>query len=68
VFGGRAADEQHARAVYDAHNRNVSDSVPPERLLVYDLAAGTAPTLEYARLREYLGAARRRSALRRPRS
>jgi hypothetical protein len=43
VFDGRAADEQHARAVYDTHNRSVSDSVPPERLLVYGLAAGWAP-------------------------
>jgi hypothetical protein len=43
VFGGRAADEQHARAVYEAHNRSVIEAVPPQRLLVYDLAAGWAP-------------------------
>lgn len=43
VFGGRAADEHHACSVYDAHNRSVSESLPPERLLVYDLAAGWAP-------------------------
>lgn len=43
VFGGRAADERHARTVYDAHNRRVSDAVPPERLLVYDPAAGWEP-------------------------
>jgi hypothetical protein len=43
VFGGRAADERHARSLYDAHNRSVSDAVPPERLLVYDLAAGWEP-------------------------
>lgn len=43
VFGGRAADEEHARAIFDAHNRAVEGSVPPERLLVYDVAAGWAP-------------------------
>ena len=43
VFGGRAADEQHACAVYDAHNRSIVDEVPPQRLLVYDLAAGWPP-------------------------
>ena len=82
VFGGRPADEQHARSVYDAHNRDVADSVPPERLLVYDLAAGWAPLCAFLSkpvppepfphlntragfLREYLGAARRRTAVRR---
>ena len=43
VFGGRAADEQHACAVYDAHNRSIVDEIPPQRLLVYDLAAGWPP-------------------------
>jgi hypothetical protein len=47
VFGGRAADEQHARRIYEAHNRDVIDAVPPERLLVYDLAAGWAPLCEF---------------------
>jgi hypothetical protein len=43
VFAGRAADETHARGVYDAHNRAVSDYVAPERLLVFDLASGWDP-------------------------
>jgi hypothetical protein len=43
VFGGRADDERHARAVYAAHNRDVIDAVPAERLLVYDLGQGWAP-------------------------
>ena len=43
VFGGRAADEDHARAVYDAHISTVCESVPRERLLVYDVAAGWEP-------------------------
>jgi hypothetical protein len=43
VFGGRAADEQHARTVYEAHNASVIEAVPATRLLVHDLAAGWAP-------------------------
>lgn len=43
VFGGRAHDERHARAVYEAHNRDVMASVPPERLLVFEPAAGWEP-------------------------
>lgn len=43
VFGGRAADEAHACAVYEAHNRDVAGSIPPARLLVYDLAGGWEP-------------------------
>jgi hypothetical protein len=43
VFDGRAGDERHACAVYEAHNRSVVDAVPAARLLVYDLAAGWPP-------------------------
>ncbi len=43
VFDGNAADEPHARAIYEAHNRAVIDTVPVERLLVYDVATGWAP-------------------------
>lgn len=43
VFMGRAHDEQHARAVYDAHNRDVAAAVPPERLLVFEAGAGWEP-------------------------
>jgi hypothetical protein len=43
VFGGRAADERHACAVYEAHNESVVAAVPKERLLVHDVAAGWQP-------------------------
>jgi hypothetical protein len=43
IFDGRYSDEAHARAVYDAHNRAVADSVAPERLLVFDPASGWEP-------------------------
>jgi hypothetical protein len=47
VFGGRAADERHARAVYEEHNRSLRESMAPERLLVYDLAAGWGPLCSF---------------------
>jgi hypothetical protein len=43
VFAGRAADAEHARAVYEAHNATVIGALPAQRLLVYDLAAGWGP-------------------------
>lgn len=43
VFSGRAHDEHYARAVYEAHNRDVAASVPPERLLVFEPGAGWEP-------------------------
>jgi hypothetical protein len=47
VFGGRAADEQHARRIYETHTRDVIDGVAAQRLLVYDVAAGWAPLCEF---------------------
>ncbi|MDP1670273.1 sulfotransferase family protein [Phaeovulum sp.] len=43
AFGGRMDDRDHALAVYESHNRSVKAGVPPERLLVYDVADGWAP-------------------------
>lgn len=47
VFEGRAHDERHARAVYEAHNRDVAAAVPPERLLVFEAGAGWQPLCEF---------------------
>lgn len=47
VFEGRAHDERHARAVYEAHNRDVAAAVPPERLLVFEARAGWQPLCEF---------------------
>lgn len=47
VFAGRAGDEQHARAVYEAHNRDVAAAVPPERLLVFEPGAGWEPLCSF---------------------
>lgn len=43
VFGGRFADRDHAIAVYEAHNGAVRAALPPERLLVYEVAQGWEP-------------------------
>jgi hypothetical protein len=40
VFGGRPDDKAHAIAVYEAHVRDVLDTVPPGRLLVHRLGDG----------------------------
>jgi hypothetical protein len=47
VFGGRANDERHARALYEQHNRGVCDTVPPPQLLVYDVTAGWEPLCSF---------------------
>jgi hypothetical protein len=47
VFAGQAADEAHAIAVYEAHNRRVVDCIARERLLVYDLTDGWAPLCRF---------------------
>lgn len=43
TFGGRFADADYAMAVYDRHNEEVRQSIPAERLLVYDVSDGWAP-------------------------
>ncbi|HEY9183049.1 MAG TPA: sulfotransferase [Gammaproteobacteria bacterium] len=47
VFGGRAADVVAAISTYEAHNRAVIESVPPERLLVFDPATGWEPLCRF---------------------
>lgn len=43
TFGGRAHEKAHAIAVYEAHNRRVRETVPPERLLDFGVAQGWGP-------------------------
>lgn len=42
TFGGRL-DRNHVISVYKTHNDSVKRAVPPERLLVYDVAQGWEP-------------------------
>ncbi len=47
VFAGHAGDEVHSRAVYDAHNRSVIETVAAARLLIFDLASGWEPLCSF---------------------
>lgn len=47
TFGRRMDDRHHAVAVYEAHNRAVRETVPPERLLVYEVSEGWAPICDF---------------------
>ena len=40
TFGGRLGDTDHALAVYRAHTEAVRETIPSDRLLVYDVAKG----------------------------
>jgi hypothetical protein len=43
LFDGRMRDEDHLAAVFERHNAEVVERIPPERLLVYEVADGWAP-------------------------
>ncbi|MEP3051830.1 MAG: sulfotransferase family protein [Erythrobacter sp.] len=43
MFDGRQFEEEHARAVFDAHNEAVQAELPPERLLVFEVKQGWEP-------------------------
>ena len=43
TFDGRFGDREHAIRVFHEHNREVEDTVPPERLLIFDVKEGWGP-------------------------
>jgi hypothetical protein len=43
TFGGRFADREYALRVFDNHIREVQETVPAERLLVFDVKEGWGP-------------------------
>ncbi|MFQ5348083.1 MAG: sulfotransferase [Rhodothalassiaceae bacterium] len=43
TLGGRPHDRAHVIAAYERHNAAVQRTIPPERLLVYELGAGWEP-------------------------
>ena len=47
TFRGRANDASHAISIYNAHNAAVIAAVPPDRLLIYDVATGWGPLCEF---------------------
>jgi hypothetical protein len=51
IFGGRLDDKDYALEVYEHHRREVVETIPADRLLVFDVKDGWAP------LCKFLGAA-----------
>jgi hypothetical protein len=47
TFDGRFADAAHARAVFEAHNDEVRRTIPPERLLVFEVHEGWQPLCQF---------------------
>ena len=47
TFGGRFADRDHAIGVYQAHIAQVKDTVPAERLLVFQVSQGWQPLARF---------------------
>lgn len=47
TFDGRVHDHDHALAVYERHNAEVRRTIPPQRLLVYDVAEGWEPLCRF---------------------
>ena len=43
TFDGRLDDPDHAKAVFRAHTEAVRRAIPPDRLLIYDVAEGWEP-------------------------
>ena len=47
TFAGRMDDPEHALSVYRSHNNEVAQTVPPDRLLVFDVKEGWDPLCEF---------------------
>jgi Sulfotransferase domain len=47
AFGGDITDREHVLAVFRRHIEEVQRTVPPERLLVYDVAEGWDPLCNF---------------------
>lgn len=49
-FQGQFADKQRTLEVYENHNREVKEFVPPERLLVFEVKQGWGPLCRFLRV------------------
>ncbi len=47
LFDGHMDDKEHVISVYNAHNQNVIDTVPEEKLLVFDAKEGWEPLCQF---------------------
>lgn len=52
IFGGRFPDRDHAIAVFEQHTQDVRAEIPPERLLVFNVAEGWGPLCEFLEVAE----------------
>ena len=43
TFDGRFTDKEHAIAIYNAHNQEVIDTVPADKLLIFEVKQGWGP-------------------------
>jgi hypothetical protein len=50
VFDGKVADDAHVVASYERHNVMVKRTIPPVRLLVYEVSQGWGPLCEFLRV------------------
>ena len=47
TLGGKAGDREHCKAVFETHNAEVQRIVPPEKLLVFEVAQGWSPLCSF---------------------
>ena len=47
TFGGDVANAEHAKAIFDAHNAEVQEKMPADRLLVFEAVDGWQPLCEF---------------------
>ncbi len=47
LFHGRFEDKEYAISVFERHNQEVKDSVPADRLLVWEVKEGWAPLCDF---------------------
>ncbi len=47
TFDGRFEDKAHAIKVFERHSKSVEQSIPPDRLLVYEVSQGWSPLCRF---------------------
>ncbi|RKS71821.1 hypothetical protein BZB76_4631 [Actinomadura pelletieri DSM 43383] len=47
VFDGRIADRDHVLTVFDRHITEVESTLPPDRLLIFDVSQGWSPLCDF---------------------
>ncbi|NSX53719.1 sulfotransferase family protein [Parasulfitobacter algicola] len=47
IFDGKINDPDHAKAVYEAHNASVIETIPSDRLLIYPVGSDWVPLCDF---------------------